>query len=134
MHANTEATPGGRSGQLCQSRVQSAARSAVFRKQARDAYDAICLQFVQHARTRFRERTGNPEYIRRMTEFRGTADKITKKAGSGNFRSEPAVDREIRVPIRVAPRCQRRRAMASARACPVTCSTTATRQPFEPCR
>src|SRR5215470_8709686 len=59
-------------------------------------------------------------YIRRMTEYRGTADKITKKAGSGNFRSEPAVDREIRVPIRVAPRCQRRRAMASARACPVT--------------
>ena len=30
-------------------------------------------------------------HIRRMTEYRGTAGKITKKAGSGNFRSAPAV-------------------------------------------
>src|SRR5262249_23985918 len=30
-------------------------------------------------------------YIRRMTGCNGTAGKITKKAGSGNFRSEPAV-------------------------------------------
>jgi ABC-type branched-subunit amino acid transport system substrate-binding protein len=30
-------------------------------------------------------------YIRRMTEYSGTAGKITKKAGSGNFRSAPAV-------------------------------------------
>jgi cation diffusion facilitator CzcD-associated flavoprotein CzcO len=29
--------------------------------------------------------------IRRMTEYRGTAGKITKEARSGNFRSEPAV-------------------------------------------
>jgi len=26
-----------------------------------------------------------------MTEYRGTAGKITKQAGSGNFRSAPAV-------------------------------------------
>jgi ABC-type branched-subunit amino acid transport system substrate-binding protein len=30
-------------------------------------------------------------YVRRMTEYDGTAGKITKKAGSGNFRSAPAV-------------------------------------------
>jgi ABC-type branched-subunit amino acid transport system substrate-binding protein len=30
-------------------------------------------------------------YIRRMTEYDGTAGKITKQAGSGNFRSAPAV-------------------------------------------
>ena len=30
-------------------------------------------------------------YIRDMTEYRGTAGKITKQAGSGNFRSAPAV-------------------------------------------
>jgi ABC-type branched-subunit amino acid transport system substrate-binding protein len=30
-------------------------------------------------------------YIRGMTEYSGTAGKITKKAGSGNFRSAPAV-------------------------------------------
>jgi len=30
-------------------------------------------------------------YIRRMTEYSGTAGTITKKAGSGNFRSAPAV-------------------------------------------
>jgi ABC-type branched-subunit amino acid transport system substrate-binding protein len=30
-------------------------------------------------------------YIRRMTEFRGTAGTITKAAGTGNFRSAPAV-------------------------------------------
>jgi ABC-type branched-subunit amino acid transport system substrate-binding protein len=30
-------------------------------------------------------------YIRRMTEYDGTAGKITKKGGSGNFRSAPAV-------------------------------------------
>jgi ABC-type branched-subunit amino acid transport system substrate-binding protein len=30
-------------------------------------------------------------YIRRMTEFRGTAGTITKPAGTGNFRSAPAV-------------------------------------------
>jgi hypothetical protein len=30
-------------------------------------------------------------YVRRMTEYSGTAGKITKKAGSGNFRSAPAV-------------------------------------------
>jgi ABC-type branched-subunit amino acid transport system substrate-binding protein len=30
-------------------------------------------------------------YIRGMTEYDGTAGKITKKAGSGNFRSAPAV-------------------------------------------
>jgi ABC-type branched-subunit amino acid transport system substrate-binding protein len=30
-------------------------------------------------------------YIRRMTGYDGTAGKITKKAGSGNFRSAPAV-------------------------------------------
>jgi ABC-type branched-subunit amino acid transport system substrate-binding protein len=30
-------------------------------------------------------------YIRRMTEYGGTAGKITKQAGSGNFRSAPAV-------------------------------------------
>jgi ABC-type branched-subunit amino acid transport system substrate-binding protein len=34
----------------------------------------------------------NPlSYIRRMTEFRGTAGTITKAAGTGNFRSAPAV-------------------------------------------
>jgi hypothetical protein len=30
-------------------------------------------------------------YIRRMTEYSGTAGKITKQVGSGNFRSAPAV-------------------------------------------
>ncbi len=30
-------------------------------------------------------------YVRRMTEYSGTAGKITKQAGSGNFRSAPAV-------------------------------------------
>ena len=30
-------------------------------------------------------------YIRHMTEYDGTAGKITKKAGSGNFRSTPAI-------------------------------------------
>jgi ABC-type branched-subunit amino acid transport system substrate-binding protein len=30
-------------------------------------------------------------YIRGMTEYDGTAGKITKQAGSGNFRSAPAV-------------------------------------------
>jgi hypothetical protein len=30
-------------------------------------------------------------YIRTMTEFSGTAGRITKKAGTGNFRSAPAV-------------------------------------------
>ena len=30
-------------------------------------------------------------YIRHMTEYNGTAGKITKEAGSGNFRSAPAV-------------------------------------------
>jgi ABC-type branched-subunit amino acid transport system substrate-binding protein len=30
-------------------------------------------------------------YIRGMTEYSGTAGKITKEAGSGNFRSAPAV-------------------------------------------
>jgi len=30
-------------------------------------------------------------YIRRITEYRGTAGKITKQAGTGNFRSAPAV-------------------------------------------
>jgi len=30
-------------------------------------------------------------YIRRMTEFPGTPDAITKAAGTGNFRSTPAV-------------------------------------------
>jgi cation diffusion facilitator CzcD-associated flavoprotein CzcO len=30
-------------------------------------------------------------YIRRMTEYHGTAGRITKQAGSGNFRSAPAV-------------------------------------------
>lgn len=30
-------------------------------------------------------------HVRRMTEYNGTAGKITKKAGSGNFRSAPAV-------------------------------------------
>jgi len=30
-------------------------------------------------------------YVRRMTEYAGTAGKINKKAGSGNFRSAPAV-------------------------------------------
>jgi len=30
-------------------------------------------------------------YFRRMTEYDGTAGKITKKAGTGNFRSSPAV-------------------------------------------
>jgi ABC-type branched-subunit amino acid transport system substrate-binding protein len=30
-------------------------------------------------------------YIRRITEYHGTAGKITKQAGSGNFRSAPAV-------------------------------------------
>jgi len=30
-------------------------------------------------------------YIRHMTEYNGTAGKITKQAGSGNFRSAPAV-------------------------------------------
>lgn len=30
-------------------------------------------------------------YVRGMTEFSGTAGKITKKAGTGNFRSAPAV-------------------------------------------
>jgi ABC-type branched-subunit amino acid transport system substrate-binding protein len=30
-------------------------------------------------------------YIRRMTEYSGTAGKITKEAGTGNFRSTPAV-------------------------------------------
>ena len=30
-------------------------------------------------------------YIRRMTEYRGTAGSITKQAGTGNFRSAPAI-------------------------------------------
>jgi hypothetical protein len=30
-------------------------------------------------------------YVRGMTEFNGTAGKITKQAGTGNFRSAPAV-------------------------------------------
>jgi hypothetical protein len=30
-------------------------------------------------------------HVRRMTEYSGTAGKITKKEGSGNFRSAPAV-------------------------------------------
>lgn len=30
-------------------------------------------------------------YIRRMTEYSGTAGKITKQVGIGNFRSAPAV-------------------------------------------
>jgi hypothetical protein len=30
-------------------------------------------------------------YIRGMTEYDGTAGKITKQAGTGNFRSAPAV-------------------------------------------
>jgi len=30
-------------------------------------------------------------YVRRMTEYSGTAGKITKQAGTGNFRSAPAV-------------------------------------------
>ena len=30
-------------------------------------------------------------YVRRMTEYGGTAGKITKQAGTGNFRSAPAV-------------------------------------------
>src|SRR5262245_10241543 len=30
-------------------------------------------------------------YVRGMTEYDGTAGKITKKAGTGNFRSAPAV-------------------------------------------
>jgi hypothetical protein len=30
-------------------------------------------------------------YIRRMTEYDGTAGTITKQVGSGNFRSAPAV-------------------------------------------
>ena len=30
-------------------------------------------------------------YVRRMTEYKGTAGKITKQAGTGNFRSAPAV-------------------------------------------
>src|SRR5438876_7183354 len=30
-------------------------------------------------------------YVRRMTEYSGTAGKITKEAGSGNFRSTPAL-------------------------------------------
>ena len=30
-------------------------------------------------------------YVRRMTEYQGTAGRITKAAGSGNFRSAPAV-------------------------------------------
>lgn len=30
-------------------------------------------------------------YFRRMTAYDGTAGKITKKAGTGNFRSAPAI-------------------------------------------
>ena len=30
-------------------------------------------------------------YVRRMTEYKGTAGRITKQAGTGNFRSAPAV-------------------------------------------
>ena len=30
-------------------------------------------------------------YVRGMTEFSGTSGKITKQAGTGNFRSAPAV-------------------------------------------
>jgi len=30
-------------------------------------------------------------YVLRMTEYSGTAGKITKQAGTGNFRSAPAV-------------------------------------------
>ena len=30
-------------------------------------------------------------YVRRMTEYDGTAGRITKQAGTGNFRSTPAV-------------------------------------------
>jgi hypothetical protein len=30
-------------------------------------------------------------YIRAMTEYSGTAGRITKEAGTGNFRSAPAV-------------------------------------------
>jgi len=39
----------------------------------------------------FESRQGVLPYVRAMTEFKGTAGTITKKAGSGNFRSAPAV-------------------------------------------
>jgi len=32
-----------------------------------------------------------PTCVRRLTEYNGTAGKITKEAGSGNFRPAPAV-------------------------------------------
>ena|SRR5437867_2596299 len=50
------------------------------------AYDAFNL-LVQG----FESGEGPLSYIRRMTEYMGTAGKITKEAGSGNFRSAPAV-------------------------------------------
>lgn len=39
----------------------------------------------------FESRQDPVTYIRQMTEFRGTAGTITKAAGTGNFRSSPAV-------------------------------------------
>ena len=39
----------------------------------------------------FESGRGAVEYIRSLTEYAGTAGKITKEAGTGNFRSSPAV-------------------------------------------
>jgi ABC-type branched-subunit amino acid transport system substrate-binding protein len=39
----------------------------------------------------FESGQGVLEYVRAMTEFDGTAGRITKQAGTGNFRSSPAV-------------------------------------------
>jgi ABC-type branched-subunit amino acid transport system substrate-binding protein len=39
----------------------------------------------------FESREGVLPHVRRMTEYAGTAGKITKQAGTGNFRSAPAV-------------------------------------------
>ncbi len=50
------------------------------------AYDSF-MMLVQG----FESRQDVLTHIRRMTEYRGTAGKITKQAGSGNFRSAPAV-------------------------------------------
>jgi ABC-type branched-subunit amino acid transport system substrate-binding protein len=50
------------------------------------AYDSLRM-LVQG----FESRQGVLPYLRGLTEFDGTAGKITKKAGTGNFRSAPAV-------------------------------------------
>lgn len=50
------------------------------------AYDSFSI-FVQG----FESGQDVVTYLRGMTEYRGTAGKGTREAGSGNFRSAPAV-------------------------------------------